>query len=110
MELETGEEVADPPFDVASYDPEKAAADAELGRPAPENLSSIQRLPKYSVVYQVLGDSGAPSMVVIPIKGYGLWSTLYGFLAIDADTYDRSRHHLLPPQARPRGWAARSTT
>ena len=25
-------------------------------------------------------------MLVLPIEGYGLWSTLYGFLALDADT------------------------
>ena len=24
-------------------------------------------------------------MAVLPIEGYGLWSTLYGFLAVDAD-------------------------
>ncbi len=86
VELQSGEEVADPPFDVATYDPEKAAEDAELGRPAPSNMSSVQRLPKYTVVYHVLDDAGNPTMVVIPIKGYGLWSTLYGFLALDADT------------------------
>ncbi len=85
VDLETGEEVSDPPIDIATYDPEKAADDPQLGRPAPPNTSSIQRLPKYTIVYQVLGDSGQPNMVVIPIKGYGLWSTLYGFLALDAD-------------------------
>jgi Na+-transporting NADH:ubiquinone oxidoreductase subunit C len=25
-------------------------------------------------------------MIVLPIEGYGLWSTLYGFLAVEADT------------------------
>ncbi len=25
-------------------------------------------------------------MLVLPVEGYGLWSTLYGFLALDADT------------------------
>ena len=24
-------------------------------------------------------------MAVVPIEGYGLWSTLYGFLAVGAD-------------------------
>ena len=27
-------------------------------------------------------------MIVLPIEGYGLWSTLYGFLALEADTED----------------------
>ncbi len=86
VDLETGEPVSDPPFDVATYDPERAAEDPAMSDPAPENPSRIQRLPKYTVVYQVLGDSGQPTMVVIPIKGYGLWSTLYGFLALASDT------------------------
>lgn len=85
VELETGEVVENPPFDVATYNMEKAAEDPELGRPAPPNQSSIQRFPKYALVYRVLDDGGAPSMVVLPIKGYGLWSTLYGYLAVDKD-------------------------
>ena len=37
------------------------------------------------VVYEILGTDGKPSMLVLPIEGYGLWSTLYGFLALDVD-------------------------
>ena len=85
VDLETGETVENPPFDVAAYQMDKAANDSELGRPAPENQASIQRLPKYALVYQVLGEGGAPEMIVLPIKGYGLWSTLYGYLALDRD-------------------------
>ena len=32
------------------------------------------------------GDGGELEMVVLPIEGLGLWGTLYGFLALDADT------------------------
>ena len=85
VELETGDVVENPPFDIASYDQEKAAEDSELGRPAPPNQASVQRLPKYALTYQVLDEGGNPTMVVLPIKGYGLWSTLYGYLALDAD-------------------------
>ena len=45
----------------------------------------MQRVPKYAVIYQLLGESGEPEMLVFPIKGYGLWSTLYGYLALDDD-------------------------
>ena len=31
-------------------------------------------------------DAEELEMVVIPVEGYGLWSTLYGFLALDKDT------------------------
>jgi len=85
IELESGTVVDSPGFEVATYDMDKAA-DTEAGRDAPDNMSGIQRLPKHAVVYHVKGDDGAVEMVVLPIKGYGLWSTLYGFLALDRDT------------------------
>lgn len=84
VELESGEIVDD--VDWESYDPEKAAADPVLGRPAPENPSAIKRLPKYQIIYHVVDESAEPELVVLPIKGYGLWSTLYGFLALERDT------------------------
>lgn len=41
--------------------------------------------PKRRVVYQVQGEGGGLKMLVLPIEGKGLWSTLRGFLALDAD-------------------------
>ena len=86
VELETGQVVENPPFDPALYNMEKAAG-GEAGRPAPANLANVQRLPQYAVVYHVMSPDGdTVEMVVLPIKGYGLWSTLYGFIALDRDT------------------------
>ncbi len=84
VDLETGEEVST--VDPATYDQQKAKNDPAMSREAPPNESAIKRLPKYAVVYQVLDDAGQVKMVVLPIEGYGLWSTLYGFLALEADT------------------------
>lgn len=53
---------------------------------APPNPSVIKRLPKHAIVYHVLDGQGQVEMIVLPIEGYGLWGTLYGFLALDADT------------------------
>ena len=33
-----------------------------------------------------ISEAGDLEMVMVPIEGNGLWSTLYGFLALDADT------------------------
>lgn len=84
INLESGEVVENPGFDPATYNMEKAA-DSEAGRPAPPNQASVQRLPEHAVIYHVKGEGGDVEMVVLPIKGYGLWSTLYGFLALDRD-------------------------
>ena len=52
----------------------------------PKNRASVKRLPDQALLYEVRGDNGELEMVVLPIEGLGLWGTLYGFLALDADT------------------------
>ena len=84
IDLATGE--AAPDVDPTSFDQRKEAANPETSRAAPQNLSTIKRLPHHAVIYHVLDASGDVTMIVLPIEGYGLWSTLYGFLALDADT------------------------
>ncbi len=84
VELETGE-IAEG-VDAASFDQRRATADPETSREAPPNPSRVRRLPRHALVYQVLGEGRNVTMLVLPIEGYGLWSTLYGFIALDADT------------------------
>lgn len=83
VELASGElsDAVDP----GTYDQRSAAANPETSRVAPPNKASIKRLANYVVVYEITDTSGKPSMLVLPIEGYGLWSTLYGFLAMDVD-------------------------
>lgn len=50
-----------------------------------EDQASIKRLEKVAPVYLKRGDDGKVETVVIPVRGYGLWSTLYGFLALKGD-------------------------
>jgi len=47
-------------------------------------LAKIKRRENYATVYIVEGEQGIEK-IVLPIKGYGLWSTLYGFLALESD-------------------------
>lgn len=83
VELATGKITG--AIDPAEYDQRAAAADPKLSRPAPPNPAKVKRLPKYAVIYEVVDKSGQPTMLVLPVEGYGLWSTLYGFLALDVD-------------------------
>ena len=83
IDMKTGQPTEN--VDAATFDMERSAADQETGIDAPPNMASIKRLPKTAVIYEVLGESGEVEMVVLPIKGYGLWSTLYGFLAVGRD-------------------------
>ena len=84
VDMKTGQAVEDSGVDPATYDADGAAGGPD-GIDAPENTANISRLPPYQIAYQVMNDRDELEMVVIPIQGYGLWSTLYGFLAIDRD-------------------------
>jgi len=70
--------------DPLEYDMVKAAAGPE-GADAPANNAGVKRVSQYATVYKVKDENGNVEMVVLPISGYGLWSTLYGFLALDSD-------------------------
>lgn len=71
---------------IAKYDQRKASKDparsTELSDD--EDLAKISRRVDVTKVYLVEGENGIES-VILPIKGYGLWSTLYGFLALGSD-------------------------
>ncbi len=81
IDLESGEATD---IDPATFDQAKAASNPDTSREAPPNRASVQRLPNQALVYEVL-EGGQPSLAVLPIEGYGLWSTLYGFLAVEHD-------------------------
>jgi Na+-transporting NADH:ubiquinone oxidoreductase subunit C len=83
LDLETGR--LDPSVDPATYDYRKAALDPAQSMAAPGNAAGVERMPKAVPAYFVEDELGAVDMIVLPIQGLGLWSTLYGFLAIDAD-------------------------
>lgn len=74
-------------LDPLSYDQRKAGRDPALSEPvAPDqDIAKIQRRVKYAQVYVVDGDDGGIDKLILPIKGYGLWSTLYGFIALERD-------------------------
>ncbi len=73
-------------LDVNTYDQRKASKDPALSDALSdeEDIAGILRRAKYGVVYLVENDQGIDK-IILPIKGYGLWSTLHGFLALEAD-------------------------
>ena len=74
-------------FDVATFDIQKASKDPSMSRPMPksEDQANIKRQPTHMPVYVVRGESGEVQRLILPVHGAGLWSTLYGFLALDGD-------------------------
>ena len=70
---------------LADYDQRKATNDPATSRAAPPNAAKVRRVPDQAVVYRVM-DEGKLKAVIVPISGQGLWSTLYGYIALAADT------------------------
>jgi Na+-transporting NADH:ubiquinone oxidoreductase subunit C len=84
VDLSTGEYVEDQNplgFDIrrASRDPDRSIAvttDADIAK--------IHRRPTEMPVYLIERD-GELETVVLPVHGYGLWSTLYAYIALESD-------------------------
>lgn len=75
-------------FDPASFDDAAAAADPELSIALTDDPAGIGRRANYRTVYLVKDDNGDLDKVILPIQGYGLWSTLYGFIALEENGND----------------------
>lgn len=86
VELATGKFVDDKTINPASYNQRKAAFTSDLGTAIDKDADTagIGRQEKYSLVYLVKKD-GRLSQVVLPVRGKGLWSTMYAYVAIDSD-------------------------
>ncbi|WP_304638434.1 Na(+)-translocating NADH-quinone reductase subunit C [Pseudomonas sp.] len=74
-------------MDPLTFDQRTAARDPELSRrlPANEDIASIRRQEFFATVYLVESEEGEIEIAILPIHGYGLWSTLYGFIALEGD-------------------------
>ncbi len=84
VDLDTGEFVDD--VNAASYDPIRAARDpnASMSLSDEQDTVTIGRRENVSVVYIMEGEDGIEKLV-LPVRGYGLWGTLLGYLALDGD-------------------------
>jgi Na+-transporting NADH:ubiquinone oxidoreductase subunit C len=83
VDLETGDYVDG---DANAYDQRKAAKDPAQSVliPKEKDTAHIRFKAKLAKVYLVK-EGGATKSIILPINGYGLWSTLYGFLSVEAD-------------------------
>ncbi|PVZ69743.1 Na(+)-translocating NADH-quinone reductase subunit C [Pelagibaculum spongiae] len=91
IDIRTGEYVEK---DVSKFDQRKAAKDPSLNIELDRTLDTaqIKRQAKNALVYLVkrnaageLDRNGELEQVIFPVHGYGLWSTMYGFLAVKKD-------------------------
>lgn len=83
VDIDTGDYVDMP----ESYDQRKAAKDPKqsVRLSGDVDKASIKSQAKVAEVYLAKDDNGELSRIILPVHGYGLWSTLYGFLALEPD-------------------------
>ena len=75
-------------FDPLTFDDRAAADDPATSIALQDDPASIGRRANYVTVYLLRDDQGDIDKVVLPVHGYGLWSTLYGFIAIEENGND----------------------
>lgn len=85
VDLDSGK-FTDAVADVDGYDQVAAARDSQLSDVLDRNadIAKLIRRERYAKVYTVDGDQGI-ERIILPIRGYGLWGTLYGLIALEAD-------------------------
>ena len=90
IELRSGERVTSasisPDFTIEAFDIESFANDPVLGEnvAAEVDIAKIKRQPRFMVVY-VAKTAGQRDKLILPVFGKGLWSTIYGLLALNKD-------------------------
>lgn len=97
IKLDTGEEISNDEKaqikekfgSVERYSARKAARDESgaWSRPVPQekDVARIKRRELFEAVYLVHKPDGQLDQVILPIRGYGLWSTLWGFISLKSD-------------------------
>ena len=82
VDLKTGAYVDS--VDAGTYDQRAASRDPEQSDKAVDNEARVLRVPRLGLVYELRQNDTLKSLI-IPIQGYGLWSTMYGYIALEAD-------------------------
>ncbi len=53
--------------------------------PAEKDLAGIKRREKYTKIYIVTKSDNSIDQLILPVRGKGLWSTMWGLLSLDGD-------------------------
>ena len=70
-----------------AYDHIKAASNPDLSTviPKADDIAVLKPRENIGTIYVWVDEKNAIEKLVLPIRGYGLWGTLYGYLSLDSD-------------------------
>lgn len=85
VDLQSGK-FTDAITDVDKFDQRASSKNPELSEKlsAEDDIAKLIRREKFAKVFLVNDENGL-AKVILPIRGYGLWSTMSGFVALDKD-------------------------
>lgn len=85
VDLASGKYVSEDEVDPQQFDQRAAARDPDQSKDiaAEADVARIGRRENYSLVYLVRNGGGQVDQVILPVRGKGLWSTMYGFISLD---------------------------
>ncbi len=86
VELATGKYVAADMISPDTFNQKKAALTMNMSSSlqSESDQAKLKRVENFSLVYLVLKD-GKLDQIVLPVRGKGLWSTMYAYVSIDGD-------------------------
>lgn len=89
VDFETGKivEESDTNIDLKTYDQNKAALDSTLNTkiPSDSNVADLNTRAKFAKVFLTRDEDGKPSTIILNVRSKGLWATMFGFIALEAD-------------------------
>jgi Na+-transporting NADH:ubiquinone oxidoreductase subunit C len=76
----------DSDMDPVTFDSRRAVGDPDLSVaiPADQDLANLGRRTRHAPVYMVWNEDKL-NRVILPVRGNGMWSTLYGYIALQPD-------------------------
>lgn len=74
-------------FDIDMYDPVYFSKQPNYSTPIPskEDIAVIRNKENIGKIYLLKNQNNQLEKIILPIRGYGLWGILFGYIAIDSD-------------------------
>ncbi|MGL5361041.1 MAG: Na(+)-translocating NADH-quinone reductase subunit C, partial [Shewanella sp.] len=83
LDVDTGTVDANP--EVLDFDERMAAINPATSRAPNKDIAKIKTRANRVRVFNIVNDDGALASVVVPFYGKGLWSMIYGYVAVEPD-------------------------
>ena len=74
-------------YDLNTYDPVYFSKQPEHSTPIPvsKDIAIVKNRENIGKIYLLKDSTNNLEKIILPIRGYGLWGTLFGYIAIDKD-------------------------